>query len=353
MSLFKNAKPEDFKVLGSEEDVAVETEQTAEPSEVSEVAEVEAVEVAEPTEQVEQTEVAEQVLSFEDEFKQRTEGKYESLDDVLAALDNKSESPKEDYNFKDDFIKDLVNYYDKTGDLTPYLEAKLVDYDAMSSEQVMRHTLKKEYGKLSDKAFEQLYQREVVNKYKLDIDEFDEDEVSLGKELLDVEAGKLKSEYISEQESFKAPESKSQNQEREIAEQNEQWAKVIGEDSETKKLTRSKSLVWGEDENNLFHYEVKPEELVEMAVDNQKFFNLFATEDGNVNLNKWYQVAAFAKSPDDFVKSLIAHGKSMGEEKIIDTVKNPSKPQKNKVSTDYDQSDFASGLLNAFSKKVS
>ena len=351
MSLFKDAKAEDFKVLGREEDV-VDTEQTVESQEVSEDSEVEAVEVVEATEQGEQTEVAEQVLSFEDEFKQRTEGKYESLDDVLAALDNKSE-PQKDYNFKDDFIKDLVDYYDKTGDLTPYLEAKLVDYDAMSSEQVMRHTLKKEYGKLSDKAFEQLYQREVVNKYKLDIDEFDEDEVSLGRELLDVEAGKHKAAYIKEQESFKAPESESKNQEQEIAKQNEQWAKVIGDDSDTKTLETSKNLVWGEDKDNLFNYEVKPEQLVEMAVDNQKFFNLFAGDDGTVNLDKWYRVAAFAQDPDAFVKALITHGKSMGEEKIIDTVKNPSKPQKNKVSTDYDQSDFASGLLNAFSKKVS
>jgi hypothetical protein len=357
MSLFKDAKPEDFKVVGSDvETIAVE-DTAPEQSEdtVSEVTEetptVEAE--AEATEQPEQGDTTPEALSFEEQFKQHTQGKYESLDDMIAALENKSDEPKDEYKFKDDFIKDVVSYYEKTGDLTPYLEAKLVDYNAMSSEQVMRHRLKKEYGGLSDRAFDKLYKREVVDKYKLDIDEYDEDEVSLGRELLDVEAGKHKAAYINEQDSFKAPESESKNQEQEIAEHYEKWAKVIGENSDTKKLSDSKSLVWGKDEDNQFHYEVKPDELVEMAVDNQKFFNLFAGKQGNVDLDKWYRVAAFAQDPDAFVKALITHGKSMGEEKIIETVKNPSKPQKNKVSTDYDDSDFSSGLLNAFAKKVS
>lgn len=351
MNFFKDAKPEDFKVLGQDN-----TEVEAVDAPVEESAEVvEDATVVEETQTVKAEAEGEvqEVLSFEDEFKQRTQGKYESLDDVLAALDKKPEAAKEEYKFQDDFIKDVVSYYEKTGDLTPYLQAKLVDYKAMSSEQIMRHKLKKDYGELSEKAFDKLYNREVVDKYKLDIDEYDEDEVSLGRELLDVEAGKHKAAYIKEQESFKAPESKSQNQEQEIAQQYEQWAKVIGEDSETKKLSETKNLVWGEDENNLFHYEVKPEELVDMAVNNQKFFDLFAGKEGTVDLKKWYQVAAFAKDPDAFVKSLITHGKSMGEEKIIETVKNPSKAQSNKVSTDYDDSEFSTGLLKAFAKKVS
>ena len=83
------------------------------------------------------------------------------------------------------------------------------DYGKMPAEEVMRHQLRKEYPKASDKAFEVVYQEEVVNKYKLNEDDFTEAEVERGKLLLEAKADKFRDELIKEQEDYlfqKAPE---------------------------------------------------------------------------------------------------------------------------------------------------
>lgn len=348
MNVFKDAKPEDFKIIGEENNNPEPEEQN--PVDDTPVAEDKPVTDESP----ELSPSDDSPISFEDEFKTRTNGAYDSLDAMMGELDKRSKDIESEgsYEFKDDFIKDAVAYYEKMGDLTPYLNAKTVDYTQMTSEKLMRHKLKEEYGELSDNAFEKLYKREVVDKYKLDDDEHDEDDVSLGKELLKVEADKQRSAYIKNQEAFTAPETDSDKQRQAVEQAHQEWAKTIQEDSSTRNIHEHKRLVLGEDKENPFHYEVEPTELVDMAVDNQKFFNLFATENGQVDLGKWYQVAAFAKNPDAFIKALISHGKSQGEERIVEQVKNPQKTNNEKVSTDYDASDFSSGLLKAFADKT-
>jgi len=88
------------------------------------------------------------------------------------------------YEFKDDFIKGAVEYYEKTGDLTPYLQAKTVDFSTMDDAAIMRRNLREQYPDVSEKAFDRLFQQQVVDKFKLDPEQWGEDDVELGKELL-------------------------------------------------------------------------------------------------------------------------------------------------------------------------
>jgi len=106
------------------------------------------------------------------------------------------EAKVDPYNFKDDFIKGVVEYYEKTGDVTPYLQAKLVDFNQMSDEEVMRRNLREQYPDVSEKAFDRLYKQQIADKFKLDADEWGEDDSELGKELLKAEATKARQKYI-------------------------------------------------------------------------------------------------------------------------------------------------------------
>jgi len=98
------------------------------------------------------------------------------VEQKVETVDTKAEEPAKEpareqeptpatYNFKDDFIKGVVEYYEKTGDVTPYLQAKLVDFNQMSDEEVMRRNLREQYPDVSEKAFDRLYKQQIAGSF--------------------------------------------------------------------------------------------------------------------------------------------------------------------------------------------
>ena len=173
----------------------------------------------------------------------------------------------------------------------------------------MRYNLKKNNPTLSDRAIERLYQRDVINKYSLDQDKFEEDEVELGKELLKADADKLRNTFVDEQKKFIEPvvsetKEKAENQKIERSE----WESTVKTNKTTKDVLNNKRiLISFKDET--FSYEVdNPQELQEMTIDNNKFFNLFSDGQGNVDFDKWYRVLTYAADPETYEQSLISHG---------------------------------------------
>ena len=287
---------------------------------------------------------------------------FETLDGISKKLSNGKannlEELFEDYKslrdsenvFKDDFIKNAVAYYNENGTLNPYLEAKSVDFTEMGDEKVMRYNLKKQNPTLSDKALERLYQRDVINKYSLDNDKFDEDEVELGKELLKADADKLRKSFVDEQKKFVEPvASKNKEDAVELEERKVQWEKTVNSHKLTKDVMDNKRILINfKDET--FSYEVdNPKELQEMTLDNNKFFNLFADGEGNVDFDRWYRVLTYAADPETYEQSLISHGIGLGQEKVVKDLKNPSKVTKG-VKKSGREPDTIEGLMNAISK---
>ena len=64
--------------------------------------------------------------------KDLSNGKAETLEDFFDEYARMRDSSNA--QFKDDYIKNAVEYYNKTGNLTPYLEATSVNYSEMSDE---------------------------------------------------------------------------------------------------------------------------------------------------------------------------------------------------------------------------
>lgn len=298
----------------------------------------------------------------EDEPQEQSE-LFETLDGIAKTLSNgKAENLEElfeDYKslresenvFKDDFIKNAVAYYNENGTLNPYLEATAVNFTEMGDEQVMRYNLKKNNPTLSDRAIERLYQRDVINKYSLDEDKFEEDEVELGKELLKADADKLRNTFVDEQKKFIEPvvsetKEKAENQKIERSE----WESTVKTNKTTKDVLDNKRiLISFKDET--FSYEVdNPQELQEMTIDNNKFFNLFSDGQGNVDFDKWYRVLTYAADPETYEQSLISHGIGLGQEKVVKDLKNPSKVTKGQKSSGRQPDNPIEGLMNAIAK---
>lgn len=258
------------------------------------------------------------------------------------------------YDFKDDFIKGAVEYYEKTGDLTPYLQAKTVDFSKMDDAAIMRRSLREQYPDVSDKAFDRLYQQQVVDKYKLDSEQWGEDDSELGKELLRSEAQKLRNQYVEWQKGFVAPEPQldqdAEEQERATMEAIAQFEKAVKENEITKSILNSKrvSIKSGDDE---FNFELpEANALVDMTLDNNKFFQQFSAGEGQLDYSKWYKTVAYSQNPEQFERALINFGKTLGRAEVTKEIKNPSTAPVADVPTES-SGDFTTGLLQAFANR--
>ena len=366
----------EFKVVdenGEAKPVEIPQEETPEeiaPTEnpIEESEEVKQETTEEPAiaeEPVETPEVSEETTDTSDENSDQTQVEFfEQLDSISKELSGGKAENLEDFfdeykkmrdsssaQFKDDFIKNAVEYYNETGNLTPYLEATSVNYSEMSDEMVMRRDLEQANPSLSKGAIERLYTREIVDKYSLDVDKFDQDEVELGKELLAADATKLRDKYVDEQKNFTQP-VKEQTEEPETVNQEEQrakWTETVSSHDITKDVMENKRILvsYGDEK---FSYEVEnPESLQEMTIDNNKFFNLFQDEKGNVDFDKWYRVLAYASDPEVYDSSLISHGQELGQEKVVSDLKNPTNPTKGSREYRKTESPF-DGLFGALSR---
>lgn len=268
-----------------------------------------------------------------------------------APEEPKSEPARE---WKDDFIKGVVEYYEKTGDLTPYLQAKLVDFNGMSDEEVMRRSLREQYPDVSDKAFDRLFKQQIVDKYKIDADEWGEEDAELGRELLKTEANKARQKYIDWQNSFKAPEPvqslEAQQEQLEAEEAFKKFEQSVKSSPLTNQIISDKRIAIkiGDSE---FNYEIQDaDSLVNMTLDNNQFFQQFAAGEGQLDYSKWYKTVAYSQNPELFEKALVNYGKTLGREEVTKEIKNPSTNTVGDVPTES-STDFATGLLQAFAAR--
>jgi len=309
----------------------------------------------------------EEMVTFNESVSSFTEGNYENIDSLIDAHDTLYDRVQElEAQLKegpvaaeggeeyDDFIKGLIEYYKETGDVSAYIEAKNVDYSEMPDLDIVRHNMRRQYSDMSDKNFERLFRREVVDKYQLDATRYDEDEVELGEELLKAEAGKIRQELIENQKRFKAPERTAQPEVDTSAQQAEamaQWQQSVESAPETQKVLGDGRVII-EYGGEPFAYEIdNPQSVVDMTIDNNKFFQLFQGEGGQIDYNKWYKVMNYASDPDTFERSLILHGKNLGGKEVVSEIKNPSRPTKSSITSGGDTNEeFLKAALRAMGR---
>jgi len=256
-----------------------------------------------------------------------------------------------EYKWKDDFIKGVVEFYEKTGDITPYLQAKTLDFTKMSDEDILRRSLREQYSELSDKAFDKLYKMQVTDKFKLDEEEFSEDEVQLGRELLKIEADKARQSYIEWQNNFSAPQPVADTAADQEAERlMKQFEDNLKANPITQRILADKKLSIKTSDGE-FNFELQaPENIVDMTLDNDKFFAQFVAPTGEVDYDRWYKAAAYSQSPEVFEKALINYGKTLGRLEVTKDIKNPSDPGSGGIPSET-AGDFTSGLLQAFATR--
>lgn len=286
---------------------------------------------------------------------EKTGKRYSSVEDIVRDLDATKASVS--VTLKDDFIKEAVEHYNRTGDLSAYVSAKSVNYDEMSDEEVLRKQLALENPALSPKSVERLFKDRVVRAYMLDTDadtlsDDDREELEYRKELLKIEAQKAREKLKSEQAKLLPPPDKMETMTQEVEQQLAEWKKMVDDSPEVKKFVEKKAITLdGEDD---FAYIVEGHEsIVEMLKDNNLFFQLFIKKgsDGSetVDFDRFIKVAAYAKDPALFEKAVLTHGKSLGTGRILGEVANPSLPREGRTEQPNPE---ASSVWDAFRIKL-
>jgi hypothetical protein len=267
----------------------------------------------------------------EEKVEEKVEPKVEqpvfNLDEELKKIDKWEALKKLGL---DDFEIDLLKYKAETGDLTPYLEAKTVDYSKFTDEQIMRHDLRKQYKGMSDKAFELLCEKKINEQFNLDAEVHGEAAAELGREMLKFEADKIRQREIEAQKKFKAPEKPvddtAQRQKQEQEKMIEEYKSYVNDSPATKTLLTDKRLVYGNGET-AFNYAVEPKSLVETALNPNLLFNDLRDKNGNADLTKVYKAKAYIANMEQVEKMLIEHGKTLGKKEEFEKLENPSKKE--------------------------
>lgn len=247
----------------------------------------------------------------------------------------------------DDFALGLLEYYKSTGDITPYLEAKTVDYSALDDAEILRRDLRSKYQDLSDDEFALMYKKKVIDQYGLD-ESYTEDEQRLGKIELKYAAKEVRDRLIEQQKNFKAPERQVQTPDN--SQMAEQWKQYVDSDPITQQILTGKRITIGDGEQAV-NFELNDVNAVlEQTYNPQKFFESFVKPDGTTDMAKWYKVIAFASNPQAYEKTSINYGKTLGRQEVYNDIKNPPKPDVGQTPGGG-TGNFKEDLLQAFLKE--
>jgi hypothetical protein len=226
---------------------------------------------------------------------------------------------------EDDYFRKLVDAY-KNDSLNEFLIKTNIDYDQMSDEEIMGMEIEKQFSTLDPSDKQLLLQKKLQREFNLGSD--DETDERVGKLLLKAEADKIRDGLKTEQAQYmpkpnpNSVEAKMQAQAAQQQQIMEEFKGYVLEHPATKQFETNRLLQYGVGDTTL-NYEVNQNvDLRDLAIDTNKFFSMFAGQDGKVDIQKFYKVANYAASMEGVEKALINLGRSQGEKRLYDELKN-------------------------------
>ena len=299
--------------------------------------------VTEPEAQVEENVTAFSMPNFGDEPAEETstEGQASAQVQVTDWREELKKSNPKDILKElgyDEFVADFAEFRKNGGDAYKFLEAKAFDWNNVSHTDLVFDELKLQYPNLTDDKIEKLYQA----RYKQTEFAADEDR-EVGLIQLEADAELVRQKRIHEQQQFRIPEvSRPQEvdnqlqyaeQERLLAEQQQQVLQFFREHDATKSLIESKRVAIDLGDNGKFNFNIdKPENLMAVALDGEKWQRAISVNPQEADpaklipdVAKLQKIALVALNPN-YEKDLVNYGKSLGLKAIIEEGQNARRP---------------------------
>jgi hypothetical protein len=239
----------------------------------------------------------------------------------------------------DEKLLNLFSHWEtNNGDVTKYLKELSTDYSKMPAEDVMRHQLREEYPKATEKQIDALFKKQVLDAYKIDPNLYTEDEVAEGRLLIEAIADKHRDKLTADQQNFLLPKPSERTAEPDLQAQAQQqevqeYQKYIQEHSYTKGLFTNNKITIGEGEE-AFNFPINPSEITEILFDSNKWAeNLFIPNempDGSKkylpDTEKQFLVAAIVKYGKPFLDEYAKHSRALGAKAAIEPLENATPP---------------------------
>jgi len=241
----------------------------------------------------------------------------------------------------DDYLIGAAQHYQQTGDMTPYLEVKSVDYNKLPEDKIVERKLREQYANtgLPEEDLKMLIEDEMLNRYKQD-DQFSEKEVQLGKIKMKADAAEYRKQFVERQAKFAPPpppqreEQAPEPTDEEITTANMQ--RVLA-DSYVQQFVKSPVIKIGEGQE-AFNYQSKnPNALLGVLTDHRQTAYYTSKKDdlGRIVVDAYnnpvpdyelmMEIAAHMVEGKNYNKYILNHGKSLGTKSIAEEI-NPTPP---------------------------
>lgn len=253
--------------------------------------------------------------------------------DEIKKLDKKEVAKELGLN---DFALEIDEYLAKGGKAIDYLNAKSVDYNSFSDEQIVKEDLKKQYPTFTPQQIDLMFNR----KYLVS-DVMEDDEKEFVALQLKADAYNSRQAKIAEQQKFKIPDTPilhkdeayeqwKQQQEAQPAAM-EQLKNFYLNHEATKKLNESKRVAVSLGEGvPAFNFSINnPEALTRLYTDGgETFQKLISTKAGEPDVAKQHLIGLFSYDPHKYSQEIFNYGMQMGmKKKLVEEGQNAQRPQ--------------------------
>ena len=312
----ENVQPDVQEVVQEQ----VQQEPTPEP--VEETTQPEAA-VEEPQSSLQEEEISEEemeaaMLSY---LSERLGREVSSLDEIQGTQDTSVEI--------DERVAAINEFVRQTGrDPQDWFTYQAMNPSEMDDVSAVKAQLKSQYGDLSDSDLNLL----IENKYKLDADLYEENEVRLAQIQLKMVADKARQEIETLRSQYAAPVKQEQPTTQEEPEGivNDEWlsamsAEVDALDGIEFQVAKDKAFTFGLEDNYKSQLKSKNENI-------EDFFSTYVGRDGQWNFEKWNMHQAVLDNIETIVKTAYQQGLGEGQRSLVDKAANVQYQQPNETA---------------------
>ena len=233
-----------------------------------------------------------------------------------------------------DFALEMDAHILAGGDPADYLNAKAIDYNKISDQELVKQDLKKQYPNFSDEEIQKMFNR----RYGIKEDMLDEEKEDILLELK-AKAYNIRQLNIADQQKFKiasaVPVQQDENYQKwkEQSAANEQIINQLNQfyqnHQATKSLNESKrvTISFGDGVKPLNFQIDKPELITNSLIDGgQTYLQAALNDQGEPDVARQQLVSLFAFNPQKFIQTVFNYGKSMGVHSKVTEGQNATKP---------------------------
>lgn len=312
----ENVQPDVQEVVQEQ----VQQEPTPEP--VEETTQPEAA-VEEPQSSLQEEEISEEemeaaMLSY---LSERLGREVSSLDEIQGTQDTSVEI--------DERVAAINEFVRQTGrDPQDWFTYQAMNPSEMDDIGAVKAQLRTQYGDLSDSDLNLL----LNNKYKLDAELYEENEVRLAQIQLKMDADKARQEIETLRSQYAAPVKQEQPTTQEEPEGivNDEWlsnmsAEVDALDGIEFQVAKDKAFTFGLEDNYKSQLKSKNENI-------EDFFSSYVGNDGQWNFEKWNMHQAVLDNIETIVKTAYQQGLGEGQRSLVDKAANVQYQQPNETA---------------------